>query len=579
MAGVALALFCTFLLALPTTAYGANLTVNIEPFGAGIVTADGTPITPGIQMWFEDDAIVTLIAVPYTDFVFGTWEDGGVVNPFSMVTTVVMDTDKVVTAVFWATYTLTVAVAPEGAGSVSCTPDQPNHVEGTVVVLTATALTGFQFSHWTGSVQGVPNVSANPLHITMTANKSVTAVFLPIAPSTPVPANGATGVPACTTLSWRGSPVDDNQLVNGGFEDGDSTGWTRLPGPGPEPTDWTVNSGSTTGSFGNGKPAEGSHFAQNSFEGTAGVSDELLQEVQINTGFLSVSLSWLDRSQWDLASGGASQPRHHEVRLQPAGGGPLLATLDSATLNPGTAGDTGYVSHSVDLLEAVPGILGQYVRITFLGIRARDSHRPAQFDLDGVSLIGGAASPTTYDVYLGTDRGAMFTVCTGARTRIFGPGSLNPATKYYWQVRAKNDYGEVPSPIWSFTTSSRGDLVFLESPQSGWVEEGQLLKLNVTVSGAASPLYQWFKDGEPLPGGTESEYSIPAVTDEDAGRYSCRVRDESIDVYDESPRALIVVFRAGTLPTASVTGLCIAALVSVALGAVLIWRRRRPMPS
>jgi hypothetical protein len=112
------------------------------------------------------------------------------------------------------------------------------------------------------------------------------------------------------------------------------------------------------------------------------------------------------------------------------------------------------------------------------------------------------------------------------------------------------------------------------------VEEEQLLKLHVTVSGAADHLvYQWFKDGEPLPGGTESEYSIPAVTAEDAGWYSCRVRDESIDVYDESPRALIVVVPAGSLPTVSVTGLFIAALISVALGAVLIWRRRRPVQS
>ena len=60
MAGIALALFCTFLLALPTTAYGAkNLTVNIEPVGAGIVTADGTPMTSGTPRSFPDGAIVT----------------------------------------------------------------------------------------------------------------------------------------------------------------------------------------------------------------------------------------------------------------------------------------------------------------------------------------------------------------------------------------------------------------------------------------------------------------------------------------------------------------------------------------
>ncbi len=578
-ARISIAFLCV-LVTLPTAAYGIpwSLTASIEPIDGGTVTADGTPMTPGVPVPFPAGAVVTLIAMPATGFVFGMWE-GEVADPYSMVTTVAMDADKAVTAVFWHTYTLAFAVAPEDAGSVSCTPNRPWYVEGSVVELTASSEAGFQFSRWIGDVQGVPDVTANPVRITMTANKSVTAAFSPSAPSNPVPANGATNVPACTTMRWQGSPVGDNQLVNGGFELGDFTGWTRVPGPGSEPAQWTVSSG-WTGSFANGVPAEGSYFAQNSFDGSAGASYELFQEVQLNTGFLSVSLSWLERFQWDLASGGASQPREHEVTVQPAGGGAPLATLSSTTLNPGTAGDTGYVSHSADLLAAVPDILEQPVRISFREYVPETHTGLAQFDLDAVSLIGGGAYPTMYDVYIGTNPGAMLAVRRDARTPICGPGPLSPATTYYWQVRAKNYYGQISGPIWSFTTSATGNLVFLEWPRSRWIEEDEPLNLRVTVSGAAGPLvYQWMKDGIELPGGTEPEYSIPAVTAEDAGWYSCRVRDESTGVYDESPRALIEVFPADSLPTASVTGLFIAALISVALGAVLIWRRRRPLQS
>jgi hypothetical protein len=55
-------------------------------------------------------------------------------------------------------------------------------------------------------------------------------------------------------------------------------------------------------------------------------------------------------------------------------------------LPPGTTGDTGYVTHYVDLLAAAPSIAGQTVRINFHEYVPQTFTGPAQFDLDGASL-------------------------------------------------------------------------------------------------------------------------------------------------------------------------------------------------
>jgi len=55
----------------------------------------------------------------------------------------------------------------------SVTPSSGTYNEGTVVTLTATPNSGYEFSHWSGSVSG----TANPKNITMNSNMSVTANF------------------------------------------------------------------------------------------------------------------------------------------------------------------------------------------------------------------------------------------------------------------------------------------------------------------------------------------------------------------------------------------------------------------
>jgi pectate lyase len=68
-------------------------------------------------------------------------------------------------------FTLTTNVS--GSGTVTRNPNAPSYASGTVVTLTATPASGFQFAGWSGDLTG----SANPATITMNANKTVTATF------------------------------------------------------------------------------------------------------------------------------------------------------------------------------------------------------------------------------------------------------------------------------------------------------------------------------------------------------------------------------------------------------------------
>ena len=63
-----------------------------------------------------------------------------------------------------------------GTGTVSNSPDQPTYPSGTIVMLTATPGAGFTFTAWSGAATG----NTNPLTVSMTTNKTITATFTAI---------------------------------------------------------------------------------------------------------------------------------------------------------------------------------------------------------------------------------------------------------------------------------------------------------------------------------------------------------------------------------------------------------------
>ena len=64
----------------------------------------------------------------------------------------------------------------------------------------------------------------------------------------------------------------------------------------------------------------------------------------------------------------------------------------------------------------------------------------------------GAACPTTYEVYFGTENPPGTLICDDVAERRCDPGNLDPDTTYYWQVVASNNDGMTTGPTWSFTT-------------------------------------------------------------------------------------------------------------------------------
>ena len=77
-----------------------------------------------------------------------------------------------------ARYQLTVTVSPSNGGTVVRSPDQSGYAPGTAVTLTATPAPGYLFTRWAGAVSG----TGNPVIVTMTANRTVSAVFTSMTP-------------------------------------------------------------------------------------------------------------------------------------------------------------------------------------------------------------------------------------------------------------------------------------------------------------------------------------------------------------------------------------------------------------
>ncbi|NLE59073.1 MAG: PKD domain-containing protein, partial [Planctomycetes bacterium] len=124
---------------------------------------------------------VTFTATPATGWLFVGWSGGasGSANPLNLTT----EDGLAVTARFAPqTHTLTIATAGAGFGAVNPTVGVHSYPYGEVVTLTATPAAGSRFVGWSGAVAS----SANPITVTMTANRVVTATFGSAADTAPL---------------------------------------------------------------------------------------------------------------------------------------------------------------------------------------------------------------------------------------------------------------------------------------------------------------------------------------------------------------------------------------------------------
>jgi uncharacterized repeat protein (TIGR02543 family) len=160
-----------------------NITANFAPIqrtltlGAptnGYITANPGPVNGT----YDNGSVVALTAVPDPGFEFVGWsgDASGNSNPVN----VTMDSDKTVTAAFQRIQYRLILGSTNGNISVDTAPDFVDPVTGvgsynigTVVQLTATPSSGYEFDNWSGDASG----TNNPVTITMDADKTVTANF------------------------------------------------------------------------------------------------------------------------------------------------------------------------------------------------------------------------------------------------------------------------------------------------------------------------------------------------------------------------------------------------------------------
>ena len=106
------------------------------------------------------------------------------------------------------THDLTMAVSPNGAGTTNPAVGPHSYTENSVVNITATPALGYAFSSWTG---GVANASSASTTVTMDADKTVTANFVPVSTyvlTTAVNPSGAGTISRWRAPYFRPSPVD-----------------------------------------------------------------------------------------------------------------------------------------------------------------------------------------------------------------------------------------------------------------------------------------------------------------------------------------------------------------------------------
>lgn len=151
--------------AIPATQFAVTLTSN--PVAGGSTNGEGS---------YSSGTSVTITSAVNPGYTFTNWTDKATGLPVSTSSsyTFALTGNRAFVANFTlSTYTLTVTAVN---GIVTKTPDLAGYNYGAVVKLTAVPNAGYLFTGWTGDAAGL----TNPLNISMTSNKKITATFVAI---------------------------------------------------------------------------------------------------------------------------------------------------------------------------------------------------------------------------------------------------------------------------------------------------------------------------------------------------------------------------------------------------------------
>lgn len=105
----------------------------------------------------------------------------------------------------------------------------------------------------------------------------------------------------------------------------------------------------------------------------------------------------------------------------------------------------------------------------------------------------------------------------------FSPIDLGAAGSYTCEI---TDGGGEKKTSNAAIVNVADDLSITLQPEYKMLFEGELLSLSVTAAGGFPPLqYAWFRNDQPISGGTSPNFNVASVTQTEEGYYYCAVRD------------------------------------------------------
>jgi len=206
----------------PQEVQSFNLTISSSSYG----TTQPPPGTHAFPVGFD----IEIEAIPNPGCRFDGWTGdvpSGHENDNPL--TVTMDSNKSIGAHFVRQYTLNLYAGT--GGTTDPPPGDYIHDSGTAVVITAIPDSGYGFSQWTGDVYSSQE-DDNPLTLTMYADKSVTANFIPQYTLTIAAGSGGTTDPSPGSYDYApGTQVTVTAVPNNGYQfngwNGDASGTTN----------------------------------------------------------------------------------------------------------------------------------------------------------------------------------------------------------------------------------------------------------------------------------------------------------------------------------------------------------------
>ena len=473
--------------------FTAQRTLKVQKIGEGTVSP-----SPG-SYYYDQDTNVTLSASPAQEWWFDHWSVPGDVNDGSTNAQITLTVDgyKTATAVFKRDFTITVATAGTGSGTVSPAVGSHTYTFLDEVPFTATPVGGSAFDHWEGGLTGV----SNPEILTVSGDATVTAYFVPTYPlSVTIQGSGSVAkspnlqnYPAGTTVtlqatpdsgyefdSWSGDASGSSETVEVVMDSAKSVTATFSQG---ERLSMNVQGNGTT------TPAPGNHFYSNGQQVTLTATPD--------TGF--------GFAQWSCPGDAIDGSTSSQVTITMSTNKTVTAIFTEHTLT--TAVSNGQTGDNINPAAGTH----TYVHGAVVAIQATEGASSSFHHWEGA--LSGAVNPTT--VVMDGDKSvtAVFDTKRTLSLTKTGQGTLTPAVGAHTYPDGK-EVSITATPAegcvfagWTGDASGNDNplLLTMDADKSIDAQFWNLRKLTVSVVGDANvTLDPYF--GDPITPGTGEHY-------------------------------------------------------------------------